>query len=209
MPREQHYLLPIEAIVEAMRELPDIVSLQAQLPSVPNVTRESCVAEIILGRGKLYTCTITTRTGRSLLKQNEAFSALQQMGDLEWSMHPAALPNEFLPAQERTLPQQMSPRTNPPQLSPRTNPPFNEISPLQERPFPRQLGPPRGMSNLPLRTIAALSPAQMQMLPPAYKRVFALSDGTKTVEYIARLLAKSPQEVQQILYDLQTMRLIQ
>jgi len=47
------------------------------------------------------------------------------------------------------------------------------------------------------------------MLPPAYKRVFALADGTKTVEHIARLLAKSPQEVQQILYELQAARLIQ
>ncbi|HLG76367.1 MAG TPA: hypothetical protein VKX46_08125, partial [Ktedonobacteraceae bacterium] len=156
-----------------------------------------------------------------LLKQNEAFSVLQQMGDLEWNMRPTTLPNEFLPAQERSLPQQMSPRTNPPQLSPRTNPPqlsprtnppLNDIPPLsslQERPFPRQLGPPNGISSLPLRTIAALTPAQMQMLPPAYKRVFALADGTKTVEHIARLLAKSPQEVQQILYELQAARLIQ
>jgi len=53
---------PLEAIVEAMKNFPEIVSLQAQLSSVPNLTREACIAEVTVGQGRLHSCAITTPT---------------------------------------------------------------------------------------------------------------------------------------------------
>jgi len=166
----QHYLLPLEAIVEAMKNFPEIVSLQAQLSSVPNLTREACIAEVTVGQGRLHSCAITTPTGQYLLQQKEAYTIIQQYGDLEWSLH--------------------------------TTTPL----PMQERPPPRQMSPPS--SGKPSRCVPTLTPVQTRTLQHMHKNVFALVDGVKTVEHIARLLTKSPQEVQHILRDLQEMHLV-
>ncbi len=166
MTKGQHYLLPIEAIVEVMKDLPEIVLLQAELPSVPNVTKNACVAEVIVGQGRLHSCAIVTRAGQFLLQQKEAYITLQQYGDLEWSLH--------LPAQERPPPQQIT----------------------------------HFLSKGPSRVVQALTPTQIQTLSHTHKNVFALVDGINTVEHIARLLTKSPQEVQRMLRDLQDMHLI-
>ncbi len=103
---DKHYLLPVVAVVETMKESPDMLLLQAQLPSLPGVAKDACFAQIILGQGRLFSCTITsTKTGTVLRAAQEAYHALERCGDLDWSVLPA--PSLHPPAQQPT---RVSPR---------------------------------------------------------------------------------------------------
>ena len=101
---DKHYLLPVLAVVETMKMLPDVVMLQAQLPSLPGISKEACLAQIILGQGRVHSCTITAaKTGTVLREQQEAYHALERCGDLNWSVLLA--PSLYAPAsQKATLP---------------------------------------------------------------------------------------------------------
>lgn len=78
------------AVVETMKALPDVVMLRARLSSLPGVSKDACLAQIILGQGQLSSCTITAaRTGNVFLKDQEAYHALERCGDLNWSVLPA------------------------------------------------------------------------------------------------------------------------
>jgi hypothetical protein len=68
-------------------------------------------------------------------------------------------------------------------------------------------GPDAGSAPVPMRLVE-LTPAQMQRLPSAHKKVYALVDGAHSVEHIAHLLSRSPQDVFQVLLDLKRHRLI-
>lgn len=97
----QRYLLPVVAVVETMKGLPETVSLQAQISSVPGVSKETCVAEIIVGEGRLHGCTILTLAGHTLLQNQEAFAVLQRMGKLEWQLVPGSREQQVGPRQEQ------------------------------------------------------------------------------------------------------------
>jgi hypothetical protein len=60
---------------------------------------------------------------------------------------------------------------------------------------------------IPARRVT-LTPEQLHRLPPVHKKVFALVDGTRSVAQIAHLLSRSPQEMVQVLLDLQRHHLI-
>ncbi len=90
---EKRYLLPILAVVEAMKFSPDVVMLQSHLPSLPGISKEACRAQVILGQGQVYSCTITTRTGAVLRQHQEAYKVLEQCGDLEWTLSSAPFPS--------------------------------------------------------------------------------------------------------------------
>ena len=178
MSKEHAYLLPFEAMVAVMQESPEMISLHAELV-LPTLAKEPCVAELLLGQGTLYACTIRTRSGHLLTgHMKEAYTLLQQQGDLEWSLHTHAFSSSA-------------------QLTP-------------ERPFSRQTSPPPpgGVLRVPRRTRATLPPAQMHALAYAHRQVFHLTDGTKTIGLIARLLTKSPEVVTHILQELQNRHLI-
>jgi hypothetical protein len=64
-----------------------------------------------------------------------------------------------------------------------------------------------GTGQIPTR-LMTLTPTQMQALPSACKKVFALVNSKNSVEHIAHLLSKSPQEVYRILLELKQQRLI-
>lgn len=61
--------------------------------------------------------------------------------------------------------------------------------------------------NLPRRAVTVTS-MQMQALPHSLRKVLSLVNGTNSLEYIAYLLNKSPQEVFQLLLELQKKGLI-
>lgn len=103
---DKHYLLPVLAVVETMKMSPNVVMLQAQLLSLPSVSKEVCLAQIILGQGRVHSCTITTaKTGTVLREQQEAYHALEQCGDLNWSVLPA--PSLYASASQKTTPPHM------------------------------------------------------------------------------------------------------
>jgi hypothetical protein len=164
---DKHYLLPVSAMVETMKMSPDVVMLQAQLPSLPGVSKEACLTQIILGQGRVYSCIITaTKAGTVLREQQEAYHALERCGDLSWSVLPA--PSRYAPAVQKTA-----------------------------LPYIGTSG--QHMSKIPSLRVKALTPEVLAPLPPPYRRIILLVDGKRTIEEIARLLNKEPQEVQQIL----------
>jgi hypothetical protein len=65
----------------------------------------------------------------------------------------------------------------------------------------------RDASQIPFRQVE-LTTAQMQALPPAQKKVFALVNGKNTIASIAHLLTKTPHEVLHVLLELKQKRLI-
>jgi hypothetical protein len=76
----------------------------------------------------------------------------------------------------------------------------------QVAPLARAAEPP-GAGQTPSRQVE-LTPAQIRALPPAQRKVFALVNGTSSLEYIAHLLAKTPEDVAAVLLELQRQRLI-
>jgi hypothetical protein len=97
---DKRYLLPIVAVVETMKWSPEVVMLQAHLPSLPGVSKDACLVSLIIGQGHVYSCTITAaRTGAVLREQEVAYHAVEQCGDLEWSVGPA--PRDPSPASQK------------------------------------------------------------------------------------------------------------
>jgi hypothetical protein len=83
------YHLPVLAVVEAMKWSSEVVGIQSHLPSLPGVSKDACLAQILLGQGHVHSCTITAKTGATLLlQQQEALSTLERCGDLDWSVFP-------------------------------------------------------------------------------------------------------------------------
>ena len=106
MGNEQCYLLPVVAVVETMKGLPETVSFQAQLPAMPHLSSEICFAQVIVGQGDCQFCTVVTRTGQILLQHQEAFTLVQQLGKLVWRLSTptseplSLLPDHSFPSQE-------------------------------------------------------------------------------------------------------------
>ena len=166
---EKRYLLPLLAVVETMKFSPDVVMLQSHLPSLPGVTKEACRAQVILGQGQVYSCTITTRTGAVIRERQEAYKALEQCGDLEWILSSAPFPH---PA-------------NPQTAQPNTSTASAKMAPI------------------PVLRVKELSAETLSRLAYPYRRVLLLVDGKRSIEEIARLASKTPQEVVHMLNALE------
>ncbi len=80
------YTLPITALLETMGAVGEAIYLHAQLPSLPQISKENCVAEVVLDQGIMHFCAIKTTAGHVVLTQKDAFSLLSQVGDLEWDI---------------------------------------------------------------------------------------------------------------------------
>lgn len=166
----KHYLLPVVAVIETMKASPDLVVLHSQVAALPGMTKNACVAQIVLGQGKVYACTITTATGSVLLQQQEAYRVLERCGDLSWSV---------------TL----------------ATPSLSTHSRQQEIP------PGRGMdgrmsSMIPSLRVNTLAPETLASFSHAYRQVLVLVDGKRSIEEIARLLARPADTVHHMLVAL-------
>lgn len=64
-----------------------------------------------------------------------------------------------------------------------------------------------GAGQTPSRQVE-LTPAQIRALPPAQRKVFALVNGTASLDYIAHLLARTPEDIAAVLLELQRQHLI-
>ncbi len=80
-------------------------------------------------------------------------------------------------------------------------------TPLPAQTKPLQAPAPTPRIYVP-RRIAYVTQEQINTWPRKHRIVFGLIDGKKRVEQLAGLLSLSPKEVQQVLVDLQTRRLI-
>jgi hypothetical protein len=84
------YILPVRAVIEIMKQHPEVVMLQSSLSSLPGVSKDVCLAQIILGQGKVHSCTITSK-GAVLRERQAAIALLERCGDLTWDVLPYTL----------------------------------------------------------------------------------------------------------------------
>jgi hypothetical protein len=173
------YTLPISAILQTLTCQNGITALTAPLPFVPGYQQETGKVVLILGQGRIQTCTIRSRDGLLLLQGGEALKALEQFGNLEWSVQGfrdsgQAGQTAGSTGQDPAWPQQ------------------------------EQVAD----QSIPHRRIAALSPEQQQTLSRRHRHVFALADGVHSVASIATLLHLSSEEVARLLYELHQDQLI-
>jgi hypothetical protein len=166
---DKRYLLPVLAVVETMKWSPEVVMLQAHLSSLPGVSKDACLAQVILGQGSLYSCTITTRVGAVLLERESAYHALEQCGDLEWSVASAPSPQQAGPQVARS-----------------------HAIPAVAR-----------AAQIPRLRVKELPAETLNRLAHPYRKVLLLVDGKRSLEEIARLAAKTPQEVAHMLKTLE------
>lgn len=67
---------------------------------------------------------------------------------------------------------------------------------------------PGGLSAFPRRYVVYLNQQQMRNWPRMHRAVFALADGTKSVIKMAEILSTSPEIVEKVLRDLQSIGVI-
>jgi hypothetical protein len=89
------YLLPLEALIETTRSLPEQITLQTYLSSVPGLSKEPCVASARVGAGSIHDCVITVvKTGQVLKKGPEAVRVLRAYGALQWMIQRPEQPHQ-------------------------------------------------------------------------------------------------------------------
>ncbi len=85
------YLLPVAVLWETMSEVQTSVTLRASLTALPEgcgvAWDGACLAELVIMPGVLHACTISTLQGQRLLQQEAAWHLLEQLGELEWTLH--------------------------------------------------------------------------------------------------------------------------
>lgn len=81
---QRRYLLPVNAILQTLRDQNGITVLSASLPRLPRYQQEAREVALILGQGRVHTCTIRAADGLPLLQGSEALKTLERLGSLEW-----------------------------------------------------------------------------------------------------------------------------
>lgn len=163
-------------MVEMLKSSADQVLLCTRLPSLPGISRQACLIHLVIVQGYLHSCTITGEDGAVLLQQRETYQALERCGELEWQVatRPATASP---PAQSRT----------------------RALYGAGRRGTKTESGP----LSIPTLRISPLSSEILASLPHSYRMALILVDGNRSIHEIARLLSKSPDEIQQMLAVLQ------
>jgi hypothetical protein len=164
----KQYRLPLIAMVETMKSSPTCVLLQAQLASLPEISKQACVAHVLVGQGILHTCRIVGATGNLLLHQRAAYEALIRYGDVDWLVLPAPF---YTVGQSngRSVTKALGSTANPIDTG---NVPTLRVSPL-----PREI---------------------LDQVPRGLRIALVLVDGKRSIAEIAQVLRKTPHEIQHI-----------
>jgi hypothetical protein len=163
--------------------------LQAELPNGVAGVRERCHVEIDVMTGKIVACRIRSNSGRVVAWGDDVLREVYRLGILDWNL-----------TLQRQTPSPVGRDLITPAL---TNPTIP--SPLEKTPVE---GIPTSGTSLIPRRLVLLEPWQMASWPRTYRMVYALVDGKKSVTKITEILSVSPGTVEQVLRDLQAMRVI-
>lgn len=213
----KRYCLPLVTIVEILQSSLSCVLLQSQLASLPGVSKKKCLAQIILARGVVRACTIWGETGALLVERQKAYEVLAGYGDLDWEVVAAPgaasssgpLPSSgYLRSTPTSSPLPSSDYLNStpiPGISPSSGPlPSSDY--LNSTPIPDTWGRMPAISRtqgtslcIPRPRVTPLPREILASLPHAYRAVLMLVDGKRSLDEIAQLLHKMPQDVQQLL----------
>jgi hypothetical protein len=136
---------------------------------------KECFAQLILGQGGISSCVITATTTGAVLFQQQ--EALSALAHCG-DLNWSVVPAPSLHATNVTIPQ-------------KDTRPHRGASGQQQRPLPFRRN--------------TLTPEILASLSHAQRRVLVLVDGKRSIEEIAHLLSKTPQEVHQLLVPLQSL----
>jgi hypothetical protein len=175
---QQSYVLPASVVLQTLRDQNGITALSASLPCVPSHQQDAGEAVLILGQGRVHSCTIRSRDGSPLVQGGEALKILERLGNLEWQVQ------EFRGSGDSG------------QIVGSTG----QAPAWSQEPLTGQ--------HIPRRLVAQLSPEQQQALSRRHRQVFALVDGVRRVASIATLLHLSPEKTAGLLHELRQDQLI-
>ncbi|HEU5382850.1 MAG TPA: hypothetical protein VFV38_46170 [Ktedonobacteraceae bacterium] len=167
---EKCYRLPVQAMLAVVQSSAQRVLLLAQPPSLPGISKRGCVVHLVLGQGAVCSCQITDAVGTVLAQDQEAYQVLLQCGDLQWQV--MAL-HEHTPTSASRV----------------------SGSGFREK-IPQNVSVP---PSIPTLRVSPLPPETLASFSHRYRMLLVLVDGKRSIAEIARLLSKSPADIQQML----------
>lgn len=85
----QRYLLPVRALLQTLRDRPTLTTLTAALPVGSRRPSQARQVVLILGQGRVLSCTIHAGDGRLLAQGGSALKILERLAPLPWQILPA------------------------------------------------------------------------------------------------------------------------
>ncbi len=182
------YSLDTETMLQLLRERRQTGILATDLPLGTAGVRGRLHAVVTITAGKIVDCRIEESNGQLWVVGEEALQELHRLGTLDWSL---------------TL-QQTTPKL--PAIQ-QTSPVLN-YSPYLQDSSTAVTGPiKREEPQIPVRSML-VEASQMTQWPRTHRMVYAMVDGKNTTKRIAELLSMQTTTLEQILRDLQNMRVI-
>lgn len=194
----EKYTIDLDTILQILQSFHRSGTLQGDLPARKLNNKVPWQAQLRLLEGEVTACSILDERGAVVQSGGVAFKSLQKVGKINWTMiqeseqtsHQPAIRFDRVTGHLPSNPQLPVPFQTEPHLS---------TGPYGQAPRP-----------LVARRLMHVTVEQMNQegWPRNYRQVYAMADGTRTIEKIATLLALHPQEVASILYDLQRRRVL-
>ncbi len=180
----EKFYLDLASILQSFRQNGE---LSAELPAKKLGNKTPWRARLRVSEGQVITCQIFDSRGTLIDAGDAALEALYKLGPLNWEVLPDRLERGSgkLPVLD----------------------PMKQSGPLPAvKPEPEQ---PPGPSPTPYRLMTiTLKQMNQTQWPRDYRLVYILIDGIRTTEKIASMLAMPLTDVEQIIHELQAMRII-
>lgn len=196
------YTIDLDTILQILGGYQQNGTLHGDIPPRKLDNKVPLKAQLRLFEGAVISCTILDEKGAIVLTGGTALKALRQAGQLNWTMMQEA-EQSFLSVEEH-----FSGASNPQLPTVQTSPrlpaaPSNPRLPVAPnwKAYPQLAVPQR---------LVTVTPEQMRQgqWSRNHRMVYGMIDGVRTIEKTAALLSLYPQEVEQIVRDLQTIRVV-
>ena len=196
----EKYTIDLDTILQILQGFHQNGTLHGDLPARKLENKAPWQAQLRLVEGEVISCTIVDEKGAVVRAGEAALQSLRKAGQLNWVMVQDV--EQTLPPPAIRLDRVSGTLPSDPRLpaQPRLPAPRLPAAPYWKA-FPRSPVP---------RRVINVSAEQMNQgrWPRNHRMVYAMVDGARPIEKIAALLSLRSEEVEQILRDLQTMRII-
>ncbi len=188
----EKFYLDLDLILQRFRQSGE---LHGAIPAKKLGNRAPWKARLRVIEGRVISCQILDNRDAVVNAGEPALEALYKIGPLYWEIIPE------LPGGTGPLPA----------ISPLKQPGSGKLSSGPQQvvpPAPQPLPAPAGEIPYRLMNVTLRQMNQTQW-PRDYRMVYILVDGTRSSTQIARMLSLTPAHVEQILHELQKMRIIE
>ncbi len=215
------YTIDLDTILQILGGYQQNGTLHGDVPPRKLDNRVPLKAQLRLFEGEVISCTILDERGTVISTGKIALEALRRAGQLNWTMMQEA-EQSFLSVEQDHFSGASNPRlptvqTNPSLPAASSNPrlPIVQTSPrLPAVPTNPRLPVAPNWKTYPQlsvpRRLVTVTPEQMRQgqWSRNHRMVYGMIDGIRTIEKIADLLSLRPEEVDQLVRDLQTIRVV-